>query len=288
MYACIVHVVVEINEGDGNSSVKGQVEMKGYPNSEGKRSFYARVKNITIDWGDGTIDEITPNGVEMEFSHTYSNKNLQSIVIKTDKLISISHDGFSNPYFSELRFEDCPDLEKISFPNNQLIELSIYECAALELLNCRDNELKQLTIYDCGSLKELNCIKNKMTELYVDKFIELEALFCCCNELNKLNLEKNVNLKILDCSGNHLTELNLEKCLLLKFLSCAYNQLTVSRINSLIERLPIYDGDNELIGNFEERYGGFEPNHGLYRRGYLLTGINIHKNPDNIKGWVVY
>ena len=312
MVACNIQVMIVDGHEDGHEDENpktGIIEMKGYPDDNREIRFTAKVDKITIDWGDDSIDELTPNGVEKEFTHQYSNNNLQSIIINTEKLICISHNDFRNPYFKELRFEDCPNLEEIKFPNNQLtvlevenaralkvlycpnnqlIELIINECKALEHLNCRDNELTKLTIDRCVNLKELNCIKNKLTDLNVDELIELEALFCCCNKLTKLELDKNVNLKILECGGNLLSELNLQKCKLLQFIACVSNQLTVNKINELIENLPTYNGDYESIGNFEERFGSYEPIHGLYNHGYLLTGLYNTFNPINkVKGWMV-
>ena len=317
MVACNIQVIVI----DGKDNKTGQVEMKVSPDSNEEISFTATANKIIINWGDDSIDEFIPNGVEKEFTHKYSNNilNLKTIVINTENLISISYNDnsisnndYKKPFFSELRFKDCLNLEEIHFPNNQLtvlevnnasalkvlycpnnklIELNLNECTVLEKINCRSNLITQLTIDRCVILKELICTKNQLNELNVDNFKELEELFCCCNELTKLNLDKNVNLKILECSGNYLTELNVNVCQNIQFINCSVNQLTINKKNELIESLPIFTGDLfVLIGDieyFEERYGSYEPNHIFCMHGFVLTGL-YYTFDNKIKGWVVY
>jgi hypothetical protein len=62
--------------GNANNLKTGQIEIKGYADEKDKKmSFSATAKTITIDWGDGKVDEVTPNGVAKEFSHEYANSS---------------------------------------------------------------------------------------------------------------------------------------------------------------------------------------------------------------------
>ena len=51
--------------GNGSNKLKtGQIEMKVEPDKDKKVTFNATAKKITIDWGDGNVDELTPNGIK--------------------------------------------------------------------------------------------------------------------------------------------------------------------------------------------------------------------------------
>ena len=51
--------------------------MKGYIdkyNEDNKIEFTATAKTLTIDWGDSTIEQFAPNGLESTFTHIYNIK----------------------------------------------------------------------------------------------------------------------------------------------------------------------------------------------------------------------
>jgi hypothetical protein len=130
------------DEGD-NISAKGQIEAKVRPNEDNKISFWASSQKITIDWGDGSIEELTPTGVLNEFIHEYANQNLQTIQINSTDLIAI---GGSENFpiggtFQELKFTNCPKLQEIAYANQSLTVLEVEKAEALTLINCRNNQL---------------------------------------------------------------------------------------------------------------------------------------------------
>ena len=122
-----------------NNFRSGQIEMKGYPTGN-RMSFNATVRRIIIDWGDGVVEEVTPNDVEKTFTHEYTNNNLQTITITTDGVAGFGCSSTSGIYH-ELRFGDCPNLKEIYCDGNSLTVLDIKKARALELLDCSYNQL---------------------------------------------------------------------------------------------------------------------------------------------------
>ena len=59
----------ENGSSGSNNFEDSQIEMKTYPNDKNKIEFYITAKKVAINWGDGRIDELTPNGVGKTFSH---------------------------------------------------------------------------------------------------------------------------------------------------------------------------------------------------------------------------
>ena len=214
--------------GGGTSEVNnlkaGQIEIKAYPDQNNKLSFYAAAKSLTIDWGDGSIDVITSNGVGKEIIHEYTNQNFQTIKINTEglELIIICHNT-SYPYNTiqtkgachELRFGSCPDLKEIRC-NSRLTELSIKSAPALTKLYCYNNQLTSLNMSGCPALAVLNCSFNQLTSLNVSG----------CTALGRL-----------ECFNNQLTSLNISGCTALRCLYCHYNQLTDIALNSVFNNL---------------------------------------------------
>ena len=169
-----------------NTLNTGQIEMKGYPDSSGVISFQAIAKKITIDWGDGNVDEFTPNGVERTYTYEYRNSNFQTILLYTENLTfigSIPSDSDMPPgsecntinpsyKYSELKFGDCPNLEHIKFPYNKLTVLDIKKASVLNKLDCYVNSLTTLSINGCKVLQTLNCYDNQLTTEKVNKIFE--------------------------------------------------------------------------------------------------------------------
>ena len=129
--------------GSGNNKLKtGQVEIKVEPNNSKKVKFRATAKKITIDWGDGTTDELTPNGTDRVFIHEYTDQNLKTILINTESLTNIGFGDYSaGGTYRELWVGDCSELEEIHCATEKLTVLEIKDCKALRSLNCYNNQL---------------------------------------------------------------------------------------------------------------------------------------------------
>jgi uncharacterized protein YycO len=65
------------------TSAAPDIEIKATTNSYNNNTigFYLSAQHVTIDWGDGKIDESTPSGIKKSFTHEYSNPDLQTIKI---------------------------------------------------------------------------------------------------------------------------------------------------------------------------------------------------------------
>ncbi|MDR1198605.1 MAG: leucine-rich repeat domain-containing protein [Prevotellaceae bacterium] len=216
--------------GNGNPPAgdlkAGQVQIKGYAHSSSKKiTFYATAKKLTVDWGDGQKEEITPNGNGREFSHEYENAtNFQTISINTEELTTIrfgknygSYDGD----IRELRFGNCPKLQGIELGSSYVPNLTVFEINRAE-------SLEQLRIYGTD-----------LTELNLNGCINLKSLYCNTNSLTSLDVNKCTKLTWLNCSFNQLTSLDVSKCTNLTSLYCDSNQLSATALNSLFTDLPV-------------------------------------------------
>ena len=138
------------SSSSGSNNLKsGQIEMKVYPDKNNKVSFSAKVQKITIDWGDGMIDDLTPHSIDRYFTHFYSNPNLHTVKINTEEMTGVYSEenfvlGFSFGYgsFKELRFGNCSELKSISSFNSDLTVLAVTsKCTALTYITCRRSQL---------------------------------------------------------------------------------------------------------------------------------------------------
>ena len=128
----------------------GHINMKGYPNAKNRKiSFTVICENITINWGDDTVEEGALNGVKKTFAHEYSNENIQTIFITTEGLTKL----------------DCSD--------NQLTLLDASDCTTLTELYCCENNLTSLNISGCKALTTLECRFNQLTANVLNSIFEV-------------------------------------------------------------------------------------------------------------------
>ena len=64
----------------------GEIRIKAYPDEDNKISFIIVSKKITIDWGDETTEEFTPNGTPEAFVHEYTDQQPKHIIIHTEEM----------------------------------------------------------------------------------------------------------------------------------------------------------------------------------------------------------
>ena len=188
---------------DSNTLSTGQIEMKIYPDKNNYISFNAITQKITIDWGDGTVDDLIPNGINKNFSHEYSNRNLQTVKINTEEITGDAHNigettawginfGFTcdSCLLQELKFGNCSELKAINCSSNQLTTLDVSKCTALIFLNCDNDNLTTLDVSKCTALCYLICIGNNLSAS------ALNALF------NSLPTRKSTDYAVLYYWGN--------------------------------------------------------------------------------------
>ena len=273
LFSCGEDENLSDSDDSGSGSIKnnlkaGQIEIKAYPDKNNKISFYATATSLTIDWGDGSVEEYTPNGIRLEFTYEYVNSNFQTIKVNPNKITHFNvSDSSCKGVFHELRFGDCSYLEEIvcSGPNtkltvlsiksapaltsldctwNQLTSLDVSGCVALTSLHCSDNQLTSLDVSKCTALTTLHCSSNQLTSLDVSKCTALTSLNCGYNQLTSLDVSKCTALTTLDCTRNQLTSLDVSGCVALTSLHCRENQLSSAALNSLFESLPTRQSGN--------------------------------------------
>ena len=199
--------------GDDNGLRAGQIQFKAEPESDNSISFYATAEKITIDWGDGQIDELTLHGAEKELTHEYLNQNYQtvSIVAESITVFRKCYQSSNRGTLLELRFGKCPELKKIDCSNQKLTVLDIKNSvASLEELNCCCNSLNLLDVSGASKLRELTYNGN-LEELNVKGCTALTSLNCSANKITQLDLSSCTALEMLECQDNELTRLDLTK-----------------------------------------------------------------------------
>ncbi len=119
---------------------------------------------ITIDWGDGTIEEFKtvlnededydeeedPETIRYwtdELRHKYSNDNSHTITIK-----------------GNISGLDCDE--------NNLSSLDVSKCTKLTGLDCFRNNLSSLDVSKCTALIWLDCVENNLTSSALNKIFE--------------------------------------------------------------------------------------------------------------------
>ena len=183
---------------------------------------------ITIDWGDGTIQEYKtvlneyydeeeePETIRYGtdwFEHEYSNANPHTITIK-----------------GNISGVDCA--------TSNLFSLDVSKCTKLTYLFCGGN-LTSLDVSKNTALTYLACINNSnLTSLDVSKCTKLTYLRCENNNLSSLDVSKCTKLTYLGCDQNGLTSLDVSKCTELTELRCYNNKLTSSALNKIFGDLP--------------------------------------------------
>lgn len=227
------------DDPEENDNQKEGIELKGYPDSSNKMSLVLSAQSLTIDWGDGIIEEYTPTGNEVEYTHQYTGQSIQKISVKGEKITSFYVDGVGK--YSEIRIGDCPYLQKVlcNKTGENLTVLEIKKAESLELLQCVKNQLTTLDLSGCENLKILNCADNKITSLAIEKCTTLTTLNCVMNELSLLDVSGLVKLNYFTCIKNKITSLDVKSCTALVSFFCFENKLTSLDVSGLelLERL---------------------------------------------------
>jgi len=213
LFALVVAVFTSCKSNDPNTDpnssndlTTGQIEFKAYPYGN-IVEFYLQTKKVTIDWGDGFVDEFSPNDVKTGFTHEYAIQRSQNIKVNTDGMT----------YFS-----DSPDI----------ISHSTYS--------------QELRFGNCSNLLVIRCSGTDFTVLDVSKCTALRELYCTGTQITVLDVSKCTVLEYLDCRSEYwegkLTSLDVSKCTALTRLNCVGNQLSASALNSLFNGLPTGNG----------------------------------------------
>lgn len=217
----------EPSNGNGSQLKKEQIELRGNPNdNDNKLSFTVQAKKLSIDWGDGNIEDYTPNGNSLNVFHVYSNSNYKTILIRAEEITTFTIKNKEGK-IQEFRTGDCFNLKEINISSQPLTVFDITQCVNL------------IKLYYYNSQAELN----------ITKCPKLESLECRENNLNELDLSKSVNLKMLNCMSNSLTKIDIAKCPKLIRLNCENNRLSDTELNTIFRNLPPTNGSICIYSN---------------------------------------
>ena len=192
--------------------------------------------NITIDWGDGTI-ETKGDLVWWQCNHNYT--------IATERTIAITGENIYDLF--------CENIE--------LTELDVTNIPSLYRLRCSGNQLSELDISNNAALVELLCWSNQLTELNISTNALLEMLSCGSNKISVLDVSKHTALEQLYCDGNELTSLNVSAAHTgLLQVHCTNNKLDAAALNALFNSLPtVAEGWIFVGGNPGFEVGVYNP-----------------------------
>ena len=206
---------------------------------------------ITIDYGDGNIQEIIAdkkyyeydnkgNNIErgrISLEYIYSDSKIHTITIEGE-VWGLDCEGND---ITSLDVSKNTTLVYLDCGYNDLTSLDVTKNTELIELACDDNQLVSLDISNCSALIKFYCSENQLSSLDVSKNTALTTLDCTINQLTSLDISKNIKLTALYCGNNGLTSLDVRKNTALTVLYCPGNSFTSENMNQIYEALPIVE-----------------------------------------------
>ncbi|MDR2954409.1 MAG: hypothetical protein LBV43_04945 [Prevotella sp.] len=185
-------------------------------------------KNINVDWGDGSatssVGSADSEDQYNDFSHNYSYRTQNPVVIKAEKIRKFSLSGAT---YSSFYLNGCTDIIELKLKNVDNVSFYMKECPNLEVLH----------------------IGNKLSLLDVTKNIKLTELRFSKNNISSIDLSENIELTILECNNNKLKSLDISNNKKLDYVACQGNLLDEIALNSLFSQLPATGGEIYIKGN---------------------------------------
>ena len=256
-------------------------------------------EEITVDWGDGTVETFMTEPYHEEhsywlndyyainFTHEYGER-VEDMPVKVTgkKIVGLHSYGVR---FNEVDVTRCETLEYIKLATTmttfdvshqpKLVELLLGDSPAIANLNLGDKSelanlrcsgrLTDLDLSACPKLEYAYLSFNELTSLKIGSNEKLTKLYCVGNQLTSLDVSGCTSLNHLECQENQLTSLNVEGCESLRSLDCGFNQFTEDAMTEVYEALPD-------VGDFG--------NGSLYFDKYEYGDIAIAHE----KGWRIY
>ena len=221
------------------------VKMTMTLNKFGNLKFSVRgTETITIDWGDGTVDErrLTPGVVT--YSHHYIKRDHYTVVIYGQ---NITHLNCNGGKITNLNVSNNTGLKCLRCAGNKLTDLDVSRNTALTNLICDNNRLTVLDVSANTALTNLVCDNNQLTVLDVSANTALTDLHCSENQLTGLDVSRNSLLINLICKGNQLRSLDATNTNSLMLLNCRKNKLTAEAMNVLFEMLNVTQKEGKIL-----------------------------------------
>lgn len=155
---------------------------------------------ITIDWGDGTVEEF--KSVE-EYDEEDEEDEIH-YVLSIDSYVEHEYSN-RNPHIITIKGKISEFWQGEGTLRNNITSLNVSKCPALTVLDCAENNLTSLDVSKNTALTWLLCHYNNLTSLDVSKCPVLTELGCWSNKLTSLDVSKNTALTWLNCRDNKLT-----------------------------------------------------------------------------------
>lgn len=223
-----------LDDNGGNGSKEGMITMVADKGVEEIRLWIEAFNEgdiITIDWGDGNVEELKNFRCSEDGYRWYAISN-------EDEFCIIEHKYYRGNKSYTITIKG--KIKGLDYEGDYYHDGQIYvsQCPALEWLRYDDNNLTSLDVSRNTALTELDCNYDNLTSLDVSKNTALEELYCSSNNLTSLDVSKNTALTELYCDGNNLTSLDVSKNTALTWLNCRDNKLTSSALNQIFRDLP--------------------------------------------------
>ena len=204
--------------------------------------------NISIDWGDGEMSEISDGRRSSEtgryaFSHSFSGNRSEHRITVTGNITSLNCHGCG---ITALDVSGNLWLTELYFHQNQLSELDVSKNVSLERLSVSSNRLTSLDVSNNLKLLTLGCEGNRLTSLDVSRNTALVSLGCGNNLLIELDLSRNTALKHLRCFRNQLSNLDVSNNTLLEELYVGRNKLVHLDLSNNIALIRLYCEYNQI------------------------------------------
>lgn len=170
--------------------------------------------NLTLSWGDGTVQTLTDSLSGIALTHVYASvANFNCLATGTGIL-----------YFKA--------------DSRRLLTLNPTKSPALTYLSCTSNQLATLDVSKNTELVSLYCGGNALTALNVSNCTKLQTLTCSDNTMTSLDVSGIPSLKKLTCHTNLLSSLRVCPTGSLSYISCLNCSLQVAELDTLFAQLP--------------------------------------------------
>ena len=200
--------------------------------------------NITVNWGDDTIEQVpvalTNSYGETVLTHTYYETNRYNISITAEDIQKV--EANSNDILS-INVSNAASIKVLKISNNKISSLDLTNNLDLEELLCENNKLEQLKVWSTN-IRNLNCSGNKLATLDVPNSVT--ELYVNNNNLSTLDLSSFSNLVVLECADNSIESLSIGPNSLLEKLDFTNNSISSISLNSSTNLKELYCSNNEI------------------------------------------
>lgn len=229
--------------------------------------------NLILNWGDGTIENITVNDNYTTYSHNYTQNGSFTVTIKGD-IESIRRLILSNNKIQNIDISDAINIYQLNLSNNRLQNIDLSCNTALQRVYLGSNQLTYLDVSYNTELTILSIWNNHLTNLNLTNNINLQQLDCTGgNNFSSLDLSNNIELVKLDCSHHSLTSIDLSNNVKLEELHLWSNHLTNIDISNNILLKEVWLQENNLSTINIENNNLLETV-SLYNNSFSSTSIN--------------